>query len=108
MAVEMTRYTVHYDRRHITLDEGTHIADKFICHIGSIFVQPLTRNEFLIICDLVDVFYFCAALVRIIGDPFEDHHFPGITLIRSFYRRSSYLEGLKDIHPGGTVGSGAL
>ena len=66
VAVEMTRYTVHYDRRYIALDEGAYIADEFICHISAVFCHPFTRHELFVIGDLVYVFDFGAALIRII------------------------------------------
>ena len=50
----------------ITLDEGAYIADEFICHISAVFCHPFTRHELFVIGDLVYVFDFGAALIRII------------------------------------------
>ena len=108
VAVEMTRYTVHYDRGHITLDEGAHIADKFICNVGPVLGHPFTRNKFLVVCNLVYIFYFCAALIRVIGNTFEYYHLSGITFICSLYCCSSDLGSFQDVHAGRTVGGRAL
>ena len=66
VAVEMTRYTVHYDRRYIALDEGAYIADEFICHISAVFCHPFTRHYLFVIRDFVSIFNFGAALLRIV------------------------------------------
>ena len=101
----MTRYSVYHYRRYITLDQRAYIADEFIGYIGTILGYPLTGNEFFVICDLVNVFYLCAALIRIIGQSFENNHLSGISFICGFDSGAAYLISLQDIYTGCTVGS---
>ena len=68
LTVEMTRYTVYYDRSHIALDERAYIIDKFIGYVSSILGYPFAGNKFFIVCNLVDVLYFRTALIRIVGE----------------------------------------
>lgn len=63
----MTRYTVYHYGRYVALDERAHIIEEFIGHVGVVLGYPLAGNEFFVICDLVNICYFCAALIRIIG-----------------------------------------
>lgn len=104
----MTRYTVYHYRRYVALDERAYIVDEFVGHVGTVLGYPLTRNELFVICNLVNIFYFCAALVRIVGQTLKDNHFAGIPLIRSLDGSTAYLISFQDIHAGCTMGSRAL
>ena len=104
----MTRYTVYHYRRYIALDERAYIADEFIGHIGTVLGYPLTRDEFFVVCDLMNILYFCSALIRIVGQTLENDHFTGISLVSRFDGSAAYLICFQDIHAGCTVGSGAL
>ena len=76
MTVKMTRYTVYHYRRYIALDERAYIIDEFIGHVGTVLVYPLAWNEFFVICDLVNILYFCSTLIRIIGQTLRTTIFP--------------------------------
>src|SRR5699024_1304237 len=104
LTVQMTRYTVNHDRRYIALDQRAYIVYKFVCHIGSLFVYPLTRNELFVVSDLVDVLDLCSALIWIIGNPVQNDHLAGITLVGSLHSGASDLGCLQDIDTGCTVG----
>ena len=47
-------------------------------------------------------------LIRIVGNPLQDHHFSGISFVGCLYGRTAYLVGLDDIDPGNQMGSGSL
>ena len=94
----MTRYSVYHYRRYVALDERAYIVDEFVGHIGTVLCHPFAWNEFFVICDLVDVFYFCSALIRIVRQTLENYHFAGISFISCFDSGTAYLISLKDIH----------
>ena len=56
----------------------------------------------------MNVFHFCSALIRIIGQTLENNHFSGISFIRSFYSSTAYLISFQNIHAGSAVGCRAL
>ena len=108
MTVKMTRYTVYHYRRYIALDERAYIIDEFIGHVGTVLVYPLAWNEFFVICDLVNILYFCSTLIRIIGQTFENNHLSGISFIGSLDSSAAYLRCFQNIDTGCTVGCGTL
>ena len=79
------------------LDERAYIVDEFVGHVGTVLGYPLTRNELFVICNLVNIFYFCAALVRIVGQTLENNHFAGIPFICSLDGSTAYLISFQDI-----------
>ena len=99
----MARDTVHHYRRYVALDERAYIADKLVCHIGPVCVHPFPWNKFLVIGNLVYVFYFRTALVRIVGQSLKHDHFSRIAFIRRLDSGSAYLICLKNIHAGRAV-----
>ena len=103
LTVQMTRYTVYHDRRYIALDQRAYIVYKFVCHISSVLIDPLARNKFFIVCNLMDILYFSSALIRIIGNPVQYDHLSGVAFISCFYSRASDLGSLQDIDTGCTV-----
>ena len=64
---QVARDAVNHYRGDVALNERAHIADKLICYVGAVFIHPLAGNELLVIRDLMHIFYFCSALVRIVG-----------------------------------------
>ena len=62
----MSRNSVHHNRGNITLDQWPYIVDEFIGYIRTVFRYPFSRHKFFIVGDLVYIFHFGSALVRII------------------------------------------
>ena len=108
MAVKMTRYAVHHDRRYVALDQRAHITYKIICYIRAVFCYPFAGNKFFVIGNLMHILYFSSALIRVVGQSFENDHLSGIPFIGSLNSGASYLISFQDIHTGRAVGSGAL
>ena len=76
MAVKMTRYAVHHDRRYVALDQRAHITYKIICYIRAVFCYPFAGNKFFVIGNLMHILYFSSALIRVVGQSFEPTIFP--------------------------------
>lgn len=108
MAVKMTRYAVHHDRRHVALDERAYIIYKFICNIRAVLCYPVAGNKLLVIGNLMHILNFCSTLVRVVGQTFEHNHLSGIPFVRSFHSRAAYLVSFQNINTGRAVGSGTL
>ena len=72
--IQMSRDAVYHNRRHVALDQRTHISDKLIGHIRSVFADPFSRNQLFVVGDLMYVFDFGSALIRIVRQSLKNHH----------------------------------
>ena len=106
--IQMPRTTIYHNRRYVSLNQRPDIGYKLARHIRAFLVHPISWNKLLVICDLMHVFYFCSALVWIIGQSLEHHHLAGIAFIRCLYSRAAYLVCFQDVHSGSGMGCGTL
>ena len=98
--IQMARDTADHDRPDIPLDERLDIGAELVGDIGAFLVDPLARNEALLIRDLVDILDRGMALIWVVRLTLKDDHHTRVALVGRLDRGAADLSGLDDIDPG--------